>query len=152
MSSSDIEMNNSDIFICAAFRQMLLDSDPEGENQLNRETAISIANYLAQIPPDDQLQPAVMANHITAFCERSGNEQLYEWLGEMYDRLDKDGIDTLVKKTGDPDDEVDSPSITTRMLENESRDICNFLQKWAIKNQNNPENQPENQHEQQQKS
>lgn len=147
-SSNDIEMNNSDFFICAAFRQMLLDFETETENKLNRETAISIANYLAQIPPAEQLQPAVMANHITRFFQQPGNERLYEWLGEIYARLDKDGIDKLVKKTGDPDDEVDGPSITKRMLENESRDICNFLQKWASKNQNNPEKQ----HDQQPKS
>ena len=72
-----------------------------------------------------------MADHITAFCEKPGNERLYEWLGEIYDRLDEDGIDKLVKKMGDPDDEVDNKPIPTRMLNNEGREICQDLQNWA---------------------
>lgn len=145
MSSKDIEMNNSDFFICAAFRQMLLDSDPETEGKLDRATAVSIANYLAQIPPEEQLEPAVMANHITEFCQQPGNERLYEWLGEIYDRLDEDGIDKLVKKTGDPDETADGPPQAERMLYNEGRDICDFLQKWANKNQKPPEKENEQQ-------
>ena len=57
--------------------------------------------------------------------------------------LDEDGIDKLVKKTGDPGDEADAPTETSRMLSNEGRDICQSLQSWAteVLNQSNPGNQ-----------
>lgn len=124
-------MDDSDFFICEAFRQILVSSGMEGDRQLNEETTVSLANYLAQLPPQDHLNPAIMANHITAFCQQPGNEELKEWLGEVYDRLDRDGIDKLVKKTGDPGPEVDSKPITPRLLYNEGRNACQFLQKWA---------------------
>lgn len=124
-------MNDSDFFICAAFRELLVNPSPEYQEKITPKTANSIAQYLSQLPAEDRQNPPVMANHITAFCQQPENEELYEWLGEIYDRLDTDGIDTLVKKTGDPSDEADSESIAERMLYNESRDICDDLQKWA---------------------
>lgn len=131
MSNSDIQMSESDFFICVAFHEMLGLSGTEEQQKLDRETAISIAHYLTKLPPEDKLNPAAMANHIPAFCKQPGNEQLNEWFGEIYDRLDEDGIDKLEKKTGDPDDEADGPSITPGQLKNEGRDILEDLQKWA---------------------
>ena len=131
MSNSENKMSDSDFFICAAFREMLGLSGTEEQKKIDRETAISIAHYLTELPPEDKLNPAAMANHITAFCQQPGNEQLNEWLGGIYDRLDEDGIDKLVKKTGDPDDEADGHPITKQMLENEGRDACQDLEKWA---------------------
>jgi hypothetical protein len=145
MSSSKINMNNSDFFICKAFREMLIGVDTENKLQLDSETVVSLANYLAQIPPAEQLQPSVMANHITKFCQQPGNEQLNEWLGEIYDRLDEDGIDKLVKKTGDPGETADDSSQAKQILYNDSRDIFDFLQKRVSKNQNTPEKQNEQQ-------
>lgn len=127
MSSSDISIRDSDIFICEAFRQILANSPAEIEKKLNRQPSPAIAKYLTQLPPADKLNPAAMANHITAFCQRLGNEDLEEWLGEIYDGLDQDGINKLVKKTGDPGDEADAPTETSRMLSNEGRDICQSL-------------------------
>lgn len=131
MSNNDIQMSESDFFICAAFQEMLGLSGTAEQQKLDRETAISIAHYLTELPAEDKLNAAAMANHITAFCQQPGNAQLNEWLGEIYDRLDEDGIDKLVKKMGDPDDEADGPSITKKMLENEGRDACQDLEKWA---------------------
>ena len=131
MSNSENKMNDSDFFICAAFRKILKISATEEQKHLDRETKISLANYLIQLPPKDKVNPAAMANHITAFCENPGNERLNEWLGEIYDRLDADGIDKLVKKTGDPDDDADGPSTTKGLFDNEGRDILEDLQKWA---------------------
>jgi hypothetical protein len=84
-----------------------------------------------------------MANHITAFCQKPGNESLNEWLGEIYDFLDEDGINQLVKKTGDPDDIATAISQNPRQRINESRDICQSLQSWAnnVRNQSNQQNQ-----------
>ena len=139
MSSSDISISDSDIFICEAFKEILADSPAE----LDQQTRLNIATYLTQLPSADQFDPSLMANHITAFCQQPGNEALKEWLGEIYDRLDEDGIDKLVKKTGDPGDEADAPTETRRMLSNEGRDICQSLQNWAteVLNQSNPGNQ-----------
>jgi hypothetical protein len=143
MSSSDILISDSDIFICEAFKQILAKFPAELENKLGCQARPAIATYLTQLPPTEQLDPAAMANHITEFCQRPGNAELKEWLGETYDCLDQDGIDKLVKKTGDPGDEADALTETSRMLSNEGRDICQFLQNWAteVLNQNNPDNQ-----------
>lgn len=143
MSSSDISIRDSDIFICEAFKQILANSPAEIEQKLGSQASPAIANYLTQLPSADKLNPAAMANHITAFCQRLGNETLKEWLGETYDRLDQDGINNLVKKTGDPGDEADAPTETSRMLSNEGRDICQSLQSWAteVLNQNSQGNQ-----------
>ncbi|BAI91339.1 MULTISPECIES: hypothetical protein [Limnospira] len=131
MSNSDIQMSESDFFICVAFHEMLGLSGTEEQQKLDRETAISIADYLTKLPPEDKLNPAAMANHITAFCQQPGNEQLKEWFGEIYDRLDEDGIDKLVKKTGDPGKKAYGLPITGRDIENEGRDACQDIQKWA---------------------
>lgn len=145
MSSSKINMNNSDFFICKAFREMLIGVDTENKLQLDSETVVSLANYLAQIPPAEQLQLSVMANRITKFCQQPGNEQLSECLGQIYDRLDRDGIDKLVKKTGDPGETADDSSQAKQILDNEGRDICDFLQQWVSKNQNPPKKENEQQ-------
>lgn len=139
MSGSDISISDSDIFICEAFKEILANSPAEQDKNLDSPARFAIASYLTQLPSVDKLDPSVMANHITAFCQRSGNENLKEWLGEIYDRLDEDGIDKLVKKTGDPGEEADAPTETDRMLTNEGRDICQFIQTWANEelNQNN---------------
>lgn len=139
MSSNDISISDSDFFICKAFKQLLADSPAE----LDQQTRLNIAAYLTQLPPADQFEPTAMANHITEFCQQLGNEDLNEWLGEIYDRLDEDGIDKLVKKTGDPGDEADAPIETNRRLLNEGRDICQSLQTWAteVLNQSNQRNQ-----------
>lgn len=144
MSGSDIVINNSDIFICEAFRQILTDTPAELEEKLGSQGRLAIATYLRQLPPEDQLNPDAMANHITKFCQQLGNEDLKEWLGNIYDRLDEDGIEKLVKKTGDPGDEADAPPEEDRnILQNEGRDICQSLQHWAdeVQNQSNQGNQ-----------
>ena len=140
MSSSDTEMNDRDDFICEAFGQILAGSATESR-RLNPETARAITTYLAQLPPEDQLKPAVMANHITAFCLQPGNEELDEWLGEVYDRLDPEGIQNVVKKTGDPDDTADGPSKMPRKEDNEGRDICLKLQTLVRQIQDQDQNQ-----------
>ncbi|MBW4679430.1 MAG: hypothetical protein KME19_04865 [Microcoleus vaginatus WJT46-NPBG5] len=140
MSSS-----NSDIFICEAFRQILATPLSELEEKFGKEVPLIIAEYLQNIPPAEKLDSAVMANHITAFCQKPGNENLYEWFGEIYDSLDEDGLDKLEKKTGDPDDIATAPTENPGLLYNESRDICQSLQDWA-KNVPNPSTQ-ENQND-----
>ncbi len=68
MSNSENKMSDSDFFsLCGlpgnagAFRY-------RRTKRIDRETAISIAHYLTELPPEDKLNPAAMANHITAFC------------------------------------------------------------------------------------
>ncbi len=147
MSASDTlsdDINDGDIFICEAFKQILVNPPAELEQRLGSQARLAIATHLAQLPPEYQLDPAAMANHITEFCQRPGNEDLKEWLGEIFDRLDKDGIDKLDKQTLDPDDEADAlPPRDIIVLNNESRDIWQSLQKWATEelNQNNQGNQ-----------
>lgn len=143
MSDSDILISDSDIFICEAFKQILANPPAQLEQKLGSQAPLAIATYLTRLPSEEQLDPAAMANHITAFCQLEGNEDLEEELGKIYDRLDKDGIDKLVKKTGDPGEEADAPTETGRMLTNEGRDICQSLQHWAteVLNQNSQGNQ-----------
>ncbi|MGL4499922.1 MAG: hypothetical protein ACRCU2_12730 [Planktothrix sp.] len=149
MSNSDINMNDSDInesdcFICVAFQEMLGLSGTAEKQKLDRNTAISIADYLTELPPEDKLNPAAMANHITAFCQQPGNEQLNKWLGEIYDRLDEDGIDKLVKNRRDPDDEADGPSIATIILKNEGREACKDIEKWSTEMEQKKKKSTEN--------
>ncbi|NER38969.1 MAG: hypothetical protein F6J93_34270 [Oscillatoria sp. SIO1A7] len=125
-------MIDSDIFICEAFRQILVSPAAEVEEKLTGARRMAIANYLMEIPQGDKLDPEEMADHIAAFCELPGNEDLERWLGENYDRLDPEGINQIVKKTGDPGDEADAPPKQNRpILSNEGRDICEELQRWA---------------------
>ncbi|GAA6617561.1 hypothetical protein [Scytonema sp. NUACC26] len=72
-----------------------------------------------------------MANHIAAFCQQPENENLQEWWGDIYDRLDEDGIDIFVKKSRDPGEEADDEAETKRILTNEGRDIGKYLELWA---------------------
>ncbi|MEQ9483367.1 hypothetical protein [Coleofasciculus sp. F4-SAH-05] len=144
MSSSDSVIKDSDIFICEAFKQILNQPAVELEKTLGSQMPGDIRLYLRQLPSEDYQNPAAMANHITEFCQQPGNEALDEWLGEIYDGLDTDGIDKLVKKTGDPGEEADAPTETNRILINEARDICQYLQNWATQqlNQRNQGNNP----------
>lgn len=154
MNDNDTSINDSDILICQAFKQILTNSPIKMKEKLTNQVGFTIATYLAQLPLEEKLDPAKMANHITEFCQRPGNEYMEECLGDVYDSLDMDGIDNLVKKTGDPGDNVDDSAEIKRMLANEGRDICQFLQDWAseelqqsnqngakVVNQNNQGNQ-----------
>ncbi|MFP4124737.1 MAG: hypothetical protein ACLFWI_27815 [Coleofasciculus sp.] len=144
MSSSDSVITDSDIFICEAFKQILTQPLVELEKTLGSQMPYDIHLYLRQLPSDDYQNPAVMASHITDFCQQPGNEALNEWLGDIYDCLDANGIDKLVKKTGDPGEEADAPTEPNRILINEGRDICQYLQNWATQqlNQTNQRNNP----------
>ena len=144
----EIEITESDFFICKAFEQILKTPRTELNAKLGDKGYLAIANYLTQIPVDDCLDGSKMANYITAFCQQPGNKVLYEWLGKIYDQLDIDGINNILKKTGDPGDEADQPSdnvdvLKVDVLKNDSRDICLFLQDWAKETpkSDNPENQ-----------
>ncbi|AVH66190.1 hypothetical protein [Nostoc sp. 'Peltigera membranacea cyanobiont' N6] len=131
MNDNDTFVNDSDILICQAFKQILTNPPVKLEEKLSNQVRFTIATYLAQLPLEEKLDPAKMANHITEFCQQPGNEYIEESLGDVYDSLDQDGIDNLVKKTGDPGDNVDDSTEIKRMLANEGRDICQFLQGWA---------------------
>lgn len=131
MNDNDTSINDSDILICQAFKQILTNPPIKMKEKLTNQVGFTIATYLAQLPLEEKLDPAKMANHITEFCQRPGNEYMEECLGDVYDSLDMDGIDNLVKKTGDPGDNVDDSAEIKRMLVNEGRDICQFLQGWA---------------------
>lgn len=139
----EIEITESDFFICKAFEQILKTPRTELNAKLGDKGYFAISNYLTQIPVDDCLDGSKMANHITAFCQQPGNEVLYEWLGKIYDQLDIDGINNILKKTGDPGGEADQPIDNLDGLENDSRDICLFIQDWAKETPkpDNPENQ-----------
>jgi len=141
VSSSDIVISDSDIFICEAFRQILATPTAELIEKLGSKAPLAITNYLESIPQHEQLNAEIMANHITAFCQQPGNENLNEWLGTIYDSLDENGIDKVVKKTGDPDDKATAIAPNSRQRLNESRDICQFLQDWAKKDVQDDSNQ-----------
>lgn len=143
MNDSHAFINDSDILICQAFKQLLINPPVELEEKLGSQARLAIATCLAQLPPEDKLDPDKMANHIAEFCQQPGNEELEECLGDIYNSLDKDGISNLLKKTNDPGDNADISTETTRMLTNEGRDICQFLQGWAAEelNQSNQGNQ-----------
>ena len=138
-------MNNSDIqkidfFMCAAFKQILTSPKDELEQKLGRNAHIAIAKYLQSLPLNDLHNPAIMKNHIAIYCQQKGNETLHQWWGEVYRGLHKDGIDKLVKKSLDPSEEADDEPETQRVITNEGRDICKYLEDWA-KDTLNQENQ-----------
>ncbi|MGL4499909.1 MAG: hypothetical protein ACRC2M_10120 [Planktothrix sp.] len=143
MISPEIEITESDFFICKAFEQILKTPRTELNAKLGDKGYLAIANYLTQIPVDQRVDASKMASHITAFCEQPGNEVLYKWLGKIYNQLDIDGINNILKKTGDPGDEADQPIDNLDGLENDSRDICLFIQD-LVKETPKPDN-PENQ-------
>jgi hypothetical protein len=129
----------SDLYICEAFKEILT-TPPAGFQQvINTLSYQDIITFLVKLPPGDRSDPGKMANHIASFCEQPGRETLQNWLGEIYDRLDGDGIDKLVKKTGDPGDEADDEPKKMRLIVQKSRDICQELQQIvAAQTQSNP--------------
>lgn len=130
MSSSNILINDSDIFICEAFKKILDAPPAQMEEKLGSQARLAIASFLTQLPPADQLNASIMANHITAFCEP--NKILKEWLKKNYLLLNKDGITKIVKTNLDPGDEADAPPVVNAdMLANKGRDICQDMQRWA---------------------
>ena len=146
MSTRDIVIEDSDFFMCEAFRQIATASDAELERQLdvNGSTVrLAIARYLSGLPLTDFQNPAVMANRIAEFCQKPGCERLEEWWGDLYNQLDTDGIDAVLKTSLDPGEEADDEPETQRTLTNEGRDICQQLERWAkeVESQNHPGNQ-----------
>ncbi|MEQ9623784.1 hypothetical protein [Coleofasciculus chthonoplastes] len=137
-------IEDRDIFICEAFKQILNQPAVELEKTLGSQMPGDIRLYLRQLPSEEYQNPAAMANHITEFCQQPGNEALNEWLEKICNCLYKYGIDKLVKKTGDPGPDVDAPTETKRILINEGRDICQYLQNWATQqvNQRHQGNNP----------
>ncbi len=132
----------SDYYICKAFKTILTASSDTFKQKLDTPSYQDIYSYLDGLPETDKNEPEKMANYITSFCEQPGNETLYDWLGEIYDQLDEDGIDQLVKKTGDPPEEADDTPEMERLITQKSRDICQELPKLAAeKAQNNSEEQ-----------
>ncbi|EDX77624.1 hypothetical protein MC7420_2948 [Coleofasciculus chthonoplastes PCC 7420] len=137
-------MNKEHILICQAFGQMLENSTTELEEKLTTNTRVAIARYFTQLPEEDRLNPSIMAIKIGHFCYSPGHENLKKWLLRIYNRLGIDDIQKVVKKTGDPGEEADAPTETNRILINEARDICQYLQNWATQqlNQTNQRNNP----------
>lgn len=114
-------MTDSDILICQAFDRLLSTPTAELKTKLGAQIPLTIANYIAELPPEEILDPPVMANRISEFCERPGNEALDDWFLDIYNSLGKDDIQSLVKKTGDPGEEADAP--VESPIVNEGRDI-----------------------------
>jgi hypothetical protein len=142
-------MNNphttiSDFYICEAFKEILTAPPAAFKQTLDAPSYQDIITYLAQLPQVDRNDPGKMANHIAEFCQQPGNETLNDWLGKIYDKLDEDGIDKLVKKPRDPGDEADDEPEKMRLIVQKSRDICQELQQLAAgQTQSNPGNQDE---------
>lgn len=137
MSNNDIQY--TDFFICQAFYQILTSPLDELEQKLGSKAHIEIAEHFIRLPPEDFQNSAVMANRIAAYCQQPGNESLQEWWGEIYDILDEDGINKMLKQSLDPGEEADDEPETQRFLTNQSRGICKCIKKWAEDNsaQNN---------------
>ncbi len=114
-------MTNHDILICQAFDRLLSTPTAELKEKLGGQIPLTIANYIAELPPEEILDPSVMAKRISEFCERPGNEALYDWFLDIYNSLGEDDIKKLVKKTGDPSDEADDPIEIP--IANEGRDL-----------------------------
>ncbi len=136
MNENDTLIQDSDFFICKAFKEIITARN-ELENKLGSQARLAIDKYLVKLPSEDFKDPSVMANHITAFSQRSGNESLNEWLGEIYDRLDESGIEKILKKMGDPGEEADAEPQIRRNITNEARDICKDIEIWAKQERDN---------------
>ena len=136
MSENDILIENSDFFICKAFKEIITEGN-ELENKLGSQARLAIVNYLVELPSEEYENPSAIANHISAFCQRSGNESLYKWLLEIYNRLDETGIEKILKKTGDPGEQAEAPPQMKRIILNEARDICQELERLAKEEKDN---------------
>lgn len=128
---NNIDIQDTDFFMLKAFKEILTSPKDKLEQKLGNQAHIAIAKYLHLLPLKDFQNPAVMANHIAAYCQQPGNENLQSWWGEIYDRLDEDGIDIFVKKSRDPSEEADDEPEPQRIITNEGRDICQNLEDWA---------------------
>lgn len=134
-------MTNHDILICQAFDRLLSTPSTEFEAKLGSQIPLTIAKYIAELPPEEIFDSSVMANRISEFCERPENEALDDWFLDIFNSLAKDDIQTLVKKTGDPGDEADAP--IKSQTPNEVRDAGVSLAKWSLEIlKNEGSNQP----------
>lgn len=136
-------MTDTDTLMCEAFKQILTSPVSQLEQKLGSEARFAIANYLNSLPSKDFQEPAVMANKIAVFCQLTENKTLQDWWGEIYETLNEDGIDKVIKKSRDPGEEADDEPDTQKILTNEGRDICQYLERWAqeVKSQDNQGNQ-----------
>ena len=128
---TDYQTAVADFYICKAFKEIVSTSPATFHHSITNPSYQDVRDYLAQLPQSDRKDPAKMANHITGFCQQTGHEALYDWLGNIYDRLDSDGINSLVKKPRDPGDEADDEPGDIRLIRQKSRDICQDLQQLA---------------------
>ncbi len=140
------EINLRQVLSLRAFQELLKNPPTELYNNSIGETGFQeIANFLTRISPECRLNPSAMVKHIGSYCYQPGNEVLKKFYLKTYSSINSEDIQAVVKKTGDPDEAADGPPQAKRMLYNEGRDICDFLQKWANKNQKPPEKENEQQ-------
>ncbi|MCT7956895.1 hypothetical protein [Laspinema palackyanum] len=124
------EINLRQFLSLRAFKELLKNPPNDFSNRIGEEGFLEIANFLSNIPPEDKLNPMAMFQHISSYVYQEGHEVFKEFYLQTYKTINSEHIQYVVKKTGDPDDEADGPSITKQMLENEGRDACQDLQKW----------------------
>ncbi len=130
-------IEDNDFFICKAFKEIITSGD-ELENKLGNKARFAIANYLLEIPPEEYENPSAIANHISAFCQRSGNESLYNWLLEIYNRLDETGIEKILKQNRDPGEQAEKdPQMSNILIYNEARETSRYIKRWLKKERDN---------------
>lgn len=132
------ETDQREILICQAFKELLINPPLELSYSLGKQGFFQIANFLINIPVVDKLNISQMVEHIGSYLYQPGHEVLKEFYLRTYQQINPEDIQTIVKKIGDPDDEADNTSITKR-LDNEGRDILEYLQKWATEIKGNEE-------------
>ena len=140
---SERSSQTRDVYTCEALRQILTAYTNNQEQKIDSAVYEQLFAYLQQLPSEDFHEPARMANHITSFCQQPENKILYEWLGEIYDRLDDNGIEKIVKQTLDPGDKADKEPDSSRIIQQKGRDICQNLERLVgeWQEQNNREQQ-----------
>ncbi len=141
---SELHFQTRDVYTCEAFKQILTAYTKNREQNIDSAIYEQLFAYFKQLPSEELLDPAIMANHITSFCQQPENKILYEWLGEIYDRLDDNGIEKIVKQTLDPGDQADQEPDSSRIIQQKGRDICQDLERlvdeWQEPNNQDKQN------------
>ena len=142
MSTNGISIQEEDFYFCKAFQQIINLSSRELAQELgSQESLTATKKYFANISSEDYQKPKVIANKIAAFCLQSENENLGKLLKKFYLSLNPDGIDNLTTKR-DPDDTAEEDPQIKGDLDNEARDACKDIKRWAQQDRDNNQSDP----------
>jgi hypothetical protein len=136
-------MNNEDFhsfLLYKAFSELLENPPVEVCAKLASERS-QIETFLIRIAPEDYQKPSVMVANIETLFEDLKSEELENAFLGLYNSLNPDDIQNVIKKTGDPKP-IGEIFHDPELYENEIRVIISKLKKWQDQTQDTTPQKP----------